>query len=116
VHNTLRHNNNHAPVNSYFFPNLGLKINVETREVTIYDQTIPLTSRELALLSILARSSNNWVTHEAIGNEIWGQDDEKTRKRIKYLIFLLRRKMEKNPSKPVLILSRDGLGYKLVAD
>ncbi|MHC1785370.1 MAG: response regulator transcription factor [Anaerolineaceae bacterium] len=116
VHNTFRHNNNHTPVNSYFFPNLGLKINVDTREVTVHDQTVPLTSRELALLSILARSSNNWVTHETIGNEIWGQDNEKTRKRIKYLIFLLRRKMEKNPSKPVLIISRDGLGYKLVAD
>lgn len=116
VHNTFRRASSQAPVNSYFFPNIGLKINIDTREVMFHDQTIPLTSRELALLSILARSSKNWVTHETIGKEIWGEDDEKTRKRIKYLIFLLRRKMEKNPSKPVLILSRDGLGYKLSAD
>jgi DNA-binding response OmpR family regulator len=116
VNNTFRHSNGHPPINSFLFPNIGLKINIDTREVTFNDHTIPLTSRELALLTILARSSKNWVTHETIGNEIWGEDDEKTRKRIKYLIFLLRRKMEKNPSKPNLILSRDGLGYKLTAD
>lgn len=116
VNNTFRHNDGKQAVNGYYFPNLGLKISVETREVTINNQTVPLTSRELALLSILARNANNWATHQTIGEEIWGEDDEKSRKRIKYLIFLLRRKLEKNPSRPVLILSRDGLGYKLVAD
>lgn len=115
VHNTFRHSNGRQTVNSYFFPNLGFKITVDTREVTINNQTIPLTSRELSLLSILARNANNWVTHQTIGEDIWGEDDEKSRKRIKYLIFLLRRKLEKNPSRPALILSRDGLGYKLVA-
>ncbi len=116
VNNTFRHYDGKQAVNGYYFPNLGLKISIDTREVTIHNQTIPLTSRELALLSILARNSNNWVTHQSIGEEIWGEDDEKSRKRIKYLIFLLRRKLEKNPSKPMLILSRDGLGYKLVAN
>ena len=116
VQTTFRHSSGHPPVNSFLFPTTGLKINIDTREVTYHDHTIPLTSRELALLTILARSSKNWVTHETIGNEIWGEDDEKTRKRIKYLIFLLRRKVEKNPSKPALILSRDGLGYKLAAE
>lgn len=116
INNTFRRSTNKPPINQYQFPNVELNINLETREVVIRDHTIPLTIRELSLLSILARNSKNWVTHEAIGNEIWGGDDEKTRKRIKYLIFLLRRKMEITPSKPVLIQNRDGLGYKLTAD
>lgn len=116
INNTFRRSSYTPPINQYQFPNVDLKINLDTREVVVRDHTIPLTIRELSLLSILARNSKNWVSHETIGNEIWGMDDEKTRKRIKYLIFLLRRKMEITPSKPVLIQNRDGLGYKLIAD
>ena len=63
VQTTFRHRSGHPPVNSFLFPTTGLKINIDTREVTYHDHTIPLTSRELALLTILARSSKNWVTH-----------------------------------------------------
>lgn len=116
IKNTFRRNLGIQHGSRLFFPVTGLKINLETHDAVLQDRIIPLTNRELSVLQILARNSRNWVKHGTLGHEIWGMDNEKTRRRIKYLIFLLRRKLETNPSKPRLILNRDGLGYKLDAE
>jgi DNA-binding response OmpR family regulator len=48
-----------------------------------------------------------------ISSEVWGETNIHIQNRIKYLIFLLRSHLEKDPGKPCLLLSREGLGYKL---
>jgi DNA-binding response OmpR family regulator len=37
---------------------------------------------------------SRWVDHATIAEEVWGQNDPKAVNRIKYVIYLLRRKLE----------------------
>jgi DNA-binding response OmpR family regulator len=53
------------------------------------------------------------VRYEEIAADIWGEDNLKIRNRIKYLVYLIRQKIERDPNNPELILNREGLGYQL---
>lgn len=112
---TLIKRNRTEPVTiNYSFPKIDLEIDVETREVTIRGKTADLTPKEMAVLTLLARHPSKWVSNRVIAMGVWGGDSQRILKRIKYLIFLLRRVLEEDPANPRLIISRESLGYKLV--
>jgi DNA-binding response OmpR family regulator len=95
------------------FPHISLTINLETQEVSIRSQSVHLTSKEFAVLSTLAKNAPKNVPYEALSKEIWGEDSPQARKRLKYLIYLLRRKLENDPANPGLIINNEAIGYKL---
>ena len=105
-----------APAGSVEFPNIDMTLDPDTREARVRGDTIPLARREFDVLYCLGRHTPRWVDHATIAEEVWGQNDPKAVNRIKYVIYLLRRKLEVNPSRPQLILAREGLGYKLASD
>lgn len=105
-----------APSGLMDFPNLDMTLDPGTREVKTRGETIALARREFDVLYCLGRHTPRWVDHATIAEEVWGQNDSKAVNRIKYVIYLLRRKLEINPSRPQLILAREGLGYKLASD
>lgn len=104
------------PSGSLEFPNLEMTLDPDTREVTIRSDIFALARREFDVLYCLGRHTPRWVDHATIAEEVWGQNDPKAVNRIKYVIYLLRRKLELDPSRPQLILAREGLGYKLASD
>jgi DNA-binding response OmpR family regulator len=65
------------------------------------------------VLSSLARRPGQWVDLGTIAAEVWGDTNVHIQNRIKYLVFLLRSHIEKDSRNPRLLLSREGLGYKL---
>jgi DNA-binding response OmpR family regulator len=79
----------------------------------LHDKAVQLSPREFAILAALAKKAPRMVRYEEIATEIWGEDNLKIRNRIKYLVYLIRQKMEINPNNPELILNREGLGYQL---
>lgn len=101
------------PVNRLVFPKIGLVVDLNTQEVSLQDQKIYLTNKEFAILSILARNSPELVSYHKIAQSIWGEDTLKTRQRMKYLVYLLRRKFEGIDPKLPLIINVGRLGYKL---
>jgi len=101
------------PVNRLVFPKVGLVIDLNTQEVTLQGQKIYLTNKEFSILSILAKSSPELVSYHKIAQAIWGEDNLKTRQRMKYLVYLLRRKFESVDAKLPLIINVGRLGYKL---
>jgi DNA-binding response OmpR family regulator len=113
IQSIIKHHPAERPKTVLDFPAIALNMDLETRDVTIRGKTFSLPSREFQILSALARQASRWVSHESLAREVWGMDDIRTTRRIKYLIFLLRQKLEEVPSHPRLILSREGLGYKL---
>lgn len=113
VKTVLRRVGEPKPVTVRVFPELGLSIDSETREVTLYGEIIQLTSREFSVIEVLARKAPRMVRYEEIAAEIWEDDGDKIRNRIKYLVYLLRQKLEKDPNNPRIILNREGLGYML---
>jgi DNA-binding response OmpR family regulator len=101
------------PSQVFKFPAVGLEIDSNTREVTYNGKVSVLPPREFGVLSSLARRPGQWVDLGTIAAEVWGDTNVHIQNRIKYLVFLLRSHIEKDSRNPRLLLSREGLGYKL---
>jgi DNA-binding response OmpR family regulator len=104
------------PITAYSFPSLQLTIDTDSREVRLGEKTFLLPRVEFEVLSVLAKYAPKLVTKEVIAHEVWGGDSDIIQKRIKYFIYIIRRKLEVDPHSPRMITSRKGLGYRLVTD
>ncbi|UCD97879.1 MAG: response regulator transcription factor [Chloroflexota bacterium] len=113
VNTVLRRASGTGSLTRRIYPSIELSIDFETHEVVLRGEDIHLSSREFALLEVLATRAPRLVRYEEIATKIWETDNYKVRNRIKYLIYLLRRKVEVNPDDPQLIVNREGLGYQL---
>ena len=115
IKTVLRRAKSGLPVANLSFPEAGLNIDVENQEVTYRSQLIRLTPREFEVLLTLARHAPKSVSHTTIARDVWGEDSPNARKRIKYLVYLLRKKLEENPAEPNLIINNEAFGYRLNA-
>jgi DNA-binding response OmpR family regulator len=95
------------------FQEIDLSIDYDSHEVKLHGKPIHLSPREFAVLGVMAKRAPRMVRYEEIAAEVWGNDSIKIRNRIKYLIYLLRQKIEKDPNDPGLIINREGLGYQM---
>ncbi len=101
------------PITRLVFPKIDLTIDFTAQEVIYFDETIHLTPKEFAVLSVLAKNAPSIVSYPIISNTVWGEDSEDARKRTKYLVYLLRRKFDSIRANLDFILNIDRLGYKL---
>ena len=101
------------PAAAAVFPEIDLRIDSESHEIVLRGQTIYLPPSEFNFLRILAESAPKSVSCAAIAEQLWGEDNPKHRSHIKNIVFLLRQKMEDNPSVPRLIVNYRSLGYQL---
>lgn len=104
------------PISKLTFPSLGLSIDLETRQLVFREQSLDLTPREFAVMAALAKHHPKPVSYEALAQDVWGEDNDKIRERIKWIVYLLRQKIEKDPSKPELILNKTRYGYQLATE
>ena len=105
-----------APISVYTFPHLQLSVDLDSREVKLRGESFLLPRVEFEVLSVLAKFAPKLVTKEVIAHEVWGEDSDKIQKRIKYFVHILRKKLELDPRAPRIIISREGLGYRLASD
>jgi two-component system KDP operon response regulator KdpE len=112
----MRRSGPSKPASVLVFPDQGLSIDLQTHQVTLRDQLIDLTPREFGVIEILARQHPKPVSYETLAREVWGEDNEKIRERIKWIVYLLRQKIEKDPSRPELILNKTRFGYQLASE
>lgn len=103
-------------VDRIYFPNLDLTVDMRMKEVRIRGNSILLTPREFAVLAVLAKHSPELVRYETIASEVWGKDSPQARMRIKYLIYLLRRKFQQAAPQMDLLTNIGRQGYKLDAE
>jgi two-component system, OmpR family, KDP operon response regulator KdpE len=76
------------------------------------DVLLKLTSTEFALLALLAKNSGRVLTHQAILKEIWGYSYIGQTQYLRVFVAQLRKKIEDNPSKPQLLITESGIGYR----
>ncbi|PHO08897.1 transcriptional regulator [Malaciobacter canalis] len=89
--------------------NKKLFFNVLNKELlTIDKEKIPLTPKELKLLTLFIKNKNKIVTHEEIKNQIWENSYEVTESAFKNLINKLRNKISKDS-----IVNISKIGYRL---
>ena len=87
-------------------------INLMNREVRVDNKLQHLTPKEFALLSLLARNAGRVLTRKELVTEAWGQEYSDAIDSLKLYIHYLRKKIEKDPSRPEYILTSRGVGYR----
>ncbi len=79
--------------------------------ITIDGKPVHLTPLEFRLLAMLVRKRGWVVTYQQALTEVWGPSYVADRANLKLYIWYLRRKIERDPSRPELITTRRGMGY-----
>jgi two-component system KDP operon response regulator KdpE len=94
------------------FKNGDLVIDLTARVVTRAGREIKLTGTEYALLRLFVKHPGRVLTHRYILREIWGPKSEEHRQYLRVYVTHLRQKIEPDPSRPSLISTQPGIGYR----
>jgi two-component system KDP operon response regulator KdpE len=77
---------------------------------------IHLTPTEYDLLRVLAKDADKVLTHRQLLERVWGSHAAENAQQLRVYINYLRRKLEADPTRPQLIVTEPGVGYRLKAD
>jgi two-component system KDP operon response regulator KdpE len=75
-------------------------------------ELLKLTSTEFALLALLAKNEGRVLTHQYILKEVWGMGYVEQTQYLRVFMAQLRKKVEDEPSKPKLLNTESGIGYR----
>ena len=76
------------------------------------NEILKLTSTEFSLLCLLAKNQGRVLTHQYILKEVWGYGYVEQTQYLRVFVAQLRKKIEDNPSKPALLITESGIGYR----
>lgn len=100
---------------SAVFSHDGLVVDLVARTVQLDGTEVKLTATEWSLLALLIRHAGRVLTHRQILREVWGPNSEEHREYLRVYFTHLRKKVERDPSHPRLIINEPGIGYRLQA-
>ena len=90
----------------------GLQIDPARRRVRVRGQDVDLTAQEFRLLHVLASHPGIVFSREALLTRVWPDHTFVTERSVDSLVKRLRRRIEKDPTDPEIILTVWGSGYK----
>jgi DNA-binding response OmpR family regulator len=93
-----------------------MTIDPARREVTLDGRMVDLTAREFDLLDYFARHPGRVFRRSDLLDKVWGYGHEGYEHTVNSHINRLRAKIEDNPSKPEIIVTVWGVGYKFSAE
>ena len=88
-----------------------LQIDMERYEVKKRGQVVDLTFREFELLKFLASQPEKIFSREILLNKVWDYEFYGDVRTVDVTIRRLREKIEDNPSEPIYIITKRGVGY-----
>src|SRR5262249_37081870 len=89
-----------------------VRVDVENATVTVRGEEVPLTPLEFRLLGAFTANAGQLLSSDQLLELAWGHEDVDGRERVKLYVGYLRKKIERNPSKPELIENVRGYGYR----
>jgi two-component system KDP operon response regulator KdpE len=90
----------------------SLVIDLSSHIVRKNDEIIKLTTTEFLLLALLAKNEGRVLTHQYILKEVWGMGYIEQTQYLRVFIAQLRKKIEDDPTKPILLNTESGIGYR----
>jgi two-component system KDP operon response regulator KdpE len=93
----------------------GVAIDVENRSVVRDGARVRLTKTEWSLLDALSGHPGKLLTHRWLLEHVWGPGYEDDLEVLRVFISQLRKKIEPDPSRPSLIVTDPGVGYRWTA-
>lgn len=88
-------------------------VDLAARRVTRDGEPVALTRHEFGLLEVLVRNAGKVLTHRMLLREVWGPHAQQETHYVRVYIASLRKKLEAEPSRPKLIVTEQGVGYRL---
>jgi two-component system, OmpR family, KDP operon response regulator KdpE len=101
-----------SPADS-IFESGDLRVDLMRRKVFCGGHEVRLTPTEYKLLGALVRSAGRVLTHRQLLREVWGANYEEQGHYLRVYMAQLRRKLERDPTRPRLLITEPGVGYRL---
>lgn len=90
-----------------------LVIDQRKREAHLQGEPLELTPTEFRLLAVLAERAGEAVSKEELASEVWGSNRTSPGSILRRYIWLLRKKIEQDPSNPDRLITLWGYGYRM---
>ncbi len=92
----------------------GLQIDLGRQEVFVDEERVHLTLSEFKVLSLLAEQPESVISRKQLMQHLWASEHVGDEHACEVHISNLRRKIERDASKPERLVTVRGLGYKLI--
>jgi len=89
-----------------------LTVDLSSHTARKNNELLKLTSTEFSLLALLAKNEGRVLTHQYILKEVWGMGYVEQTQYLRVFMAQLRKKVEDEPSKPKLLNTESGIGYR----
>jgi two-component system KDP operon response regulator KdpE len=90
-----------------------LTVDLAARRVVVRGEEVHLTPIEFDLLRVLAVHRGKLVTHRQLLREVWGPEYTNETHYLRVHVAHIRAKVEADPSRPRLLVTDPGVGYRL---
>jgi len=94
----------------------GLDVDLDHHEARCGGAPLPLTSKELALLMVLARRTGDLVRREELAEAVWGAELFSVTRSLDVHMSAMRRKVGAATGHSVRVQTVHGLGFRLLAE
>jgi two-component system KDP operon response regulator KdpE len=91
----------------------NLQVNLARRRVSLAGTEVRLTPTEYRLLTTLVRHAGKVLTHRQLLHEVWGAPYVDQTQYLRVYMTQLRHKLEAEPTRPKLLITEPGVGYRL---
>ena len=88
------------------------RMDLSARRVFRDDLEIRLTKIEYDLLAVMVKNAGKVLTHRYLLRTVWGPLNVEETHNLRVFVATLRKKIEENPSRPKLIVTEQGVGYR----
>ena len=106
----LRRSNSEEPLPKFASPQLS--VDLEQRIVDVRGERVHLSPKEFDVLRLLITQQGKPLTHKKLLQTVWGPDHGEGTENLRVVINQLRKKIEKDPTRPRYILTEPWLGYR----
>ena len=93
---------------------IDVRIDDIRKEVQVGSRSVSVSPKEYQLLKLLASSPGRVFSNDEIRAELWPNEDSyATEQDVQKYVYLLRKKIERDPKAPQIVLTVRGFGYRL---
>jgi len=100
------------PEDDLVLEELGIRVDAERHSVSVRGEEIAMPLREFELLEMLMRHAGRVLTRGQLIDRVWGSNYYGDTKTLDVHIKRIRARIEEEPSKPKLISTVRGVGYR----
>jgi len=91
----------------------GVTIDLGRRSVTRDGAPVHLTPTEWELVRVLASNAGRTMTHAQLYARVWDRPHGDAQQNLRVHVASVRRKLERDPVRPAIIITEPGVGYRL---